>query len=87
VSERQPTHTTLTPHQQTTVPAAQHVWVDTAQGREPGLLVMWERRADGWYGMCFFREQAGQTWDCVTRWLRSDRIEQVGHAWEAGPPA
>ncbi|OYO16650.1 hypothetical protein CGZ93_17980 [Enemella dayhoffiae] len=43
-----------------------HVWVDG----EPGLLLEWDRRADGWWGRVVTSE-GGQA---VESWVRADRL-------------
>ena len=56
-------------------PRLRHCWVTGAHGRLPGLLLGWERRADGWHGRVVHPVQEADGWVVVEEWLPAGLLD------------
>lgn len=57
--------------------AIKHCWVTTSAGRQPGLLLEWRRRPDGWHARVVHPVPDGGGWVVVEEWLPTALLEPV----------
>ncbi len=59
-------------------PPTRHCWVETSDHRNAtaALLLGWDQREDGWWGLVAFARLDDDAVITVTRWLPADRLRQ-----------
>ena len=58
-------------------PAVRHCWVTGPGARHPGLLLGWQRRADGWYGRVVHPVREADGWIVVEEWVSAGLLEPL----------
>jgi hypothetical protein len=56
-------------------PPLRHCWVTGAHSRLPGLLLGWEKRADGWHGRVVHPALEPDGWMVVEEWLPAGLLD------------
>jgi len=65
-------------------PSIRHCWVTDRHGRLPGLLLEWQRRADGWHGRVVRPVREDDGWQVVEEWLPAGLLGPDPGRWTRG---